>query len=121
MLQPASFRFLQRKYEVLSNVYCLSSVGIRLGKITSSVSSHQEFIKAVHDLNFAHVLQNSPIDRSNQDHGSLAKTVEVSPGTTINMRRLSSRLVTKNSHHNNWLPKIHEDYYGPKVHPPRHH
>lgn len=32
-------------------------------------------------------------------------------------RRLSK--VAKKSHH--WLPSIHEDYYGPRGHRPRHH
>ncbi|KAJ8528106.1 hypothetical protein K7X08_015557 [Anisodus acutangulus] len=36
-------------------------------------------------------------------------------GTT--KRRLSK--VGKKSHH--WLPSIHEDYYGPRGHRPRHH
>lgn len=33
--------------------------------------------------------------------------------------RRFSRVINKESHH--WLPKIHEDYYGPKIHSPRHH
>lgn len=39
-----------------------------------------------------------------------------SSGTTMK-RRLSK--VAKKSHH--WLPSIHEDYYGPRGHRPRHH
>ncbi|KAJ9557946.1 hypothetical protein OSB04_012560 [Centaurea solstitialis] len=85
-----------------------------------SLSLHN-FKARAHDLNFPHVSQISPINQSNQDHGSLAETVKVSSGTTIKMGRLSSRVATKNSHHDHWLPKIHEDYYGPKHHRPRHH
>lgn len=33
-------------------------------------------------------------------------------------RKLSSR-VKKETHH--WLPRIHEDYYGPRMHRPKHH
>lgn len=31
-----------------------------------------------------------------------------------------SRAVNRNEPHH-WLPTIHEDYYGPKIHNPRHH
>lgn len=34
-------------------------------------------------------------------------------------RRLSSSVTKQSTHH--WLPSIHEDYYGPKIHNPRHH
>ena len=34
------------------------------------------------------------------------------------MKKRVSR-VSKKSHH--WLPSIHEDYYGPRSHRPKHH
>jgi hypothetical protein len=35
------------------------------------------------------------------------------------MKKRVSRVLSKKSHH--WLPSIHEDYYGPRSHRPRHH
>ncbi|KAI3714923.1 hypothetical protein L6452_21885 [Arctium lappa] len=58
------------------SLYNFEAQGIRLGKVTSSVGSHQEIIKI------------SSINRSNQDHGSLAKTVELSSG-------INRKLMTK--------------------------
>lgn len=46
----------------------------------------------------------------------LCKNGHCSSSLTI-IRRLSR--VAKKSHH--WLPSIHEDYYGPRGHRPRHH
>jgi len=37
---------------------------------------------------------------------------------TGTMKKRVSR-VSKKSHH--WLPSIHEDYYGPRSHRPKHH
>ena len=37
---------------------------------------------------------------------------------TGNNKKKASRVLNK-SHH--WLPNIHEDYYGPRRHRPKHH
>ncbi|KAM3383517.1 hypothetical protein P3S68_009092 [Capsicum galapagoense] len=50
-----------------------------------------------------------------QEKSTLCKDGHCSSLTT--KRRLSK--VAKKSHH--WLPSIHEDYYGPRGHRPRHH
>ncbi|KAE8126159.1 hypothetical protein FH972_020903 [Carpinus fangiana] len=46
----------------------------------------------------------------------LCKDGEHCSGT---MKKRVSRVLSKKSHH--WLPSIHEDYYGPRSHRPRHH
>ncbi|CAL5397233.1 unnamed protein product [Camellia sinensis] len=35
------------------------------------------------------------------------------------LKKRISRVLTKEFQH--WLPKIHEDYYGPRTHNPKHH
>lgn len=35
------------------------------------------------------------------------------------LKKTVSRESKKSSHH--WLPSIHEDYYGPRTHKPKHH
>jgi len=47
---------------------------------------------------------------------TLCKNGHCSSSSTM-IRRLSR--VAKKSQH--WLPSIHEDYYGPRRHRPRHH
>ncbi|KAI3775415.1 hypothetical protein L1987_49991 [Smallanthus sonchifolius] len=96
---------------LLSSFHSYEAEGTRLARVlTFSASSNQEIIKI------------SLIKRSNQDHDQLvAKTDELPLVTTLKNRRLFSRVVTKKSHHDHWLPKIHEDYYGPRHHRPRHH
>nr|GEU75771.1 hypothetical protein [Tanacetum cinerariifolium] len=94
---------------LLSNLHSYEAEGTRLGRFTLSASSNQEIIKI------------STTYRSNLDQEIPAKPKEFPVGTKLKNRKLSSRVVTKNSHHDHWLPKIHEDYYGPSHHRPRHH
>ncbi|KVH93734.1 hypothetical protein Ccrd_004214 [Cynara cardunculus var. scolymus] len=76
------------KFHVMFIVFLLLSLhnfeaqGMRLGKVSLSISNHQELIKI------------SSIGGSNQDHELLAKTVELSSGTTIKKRRLSTPITT---------------------------
>ncbi|KAJ9550982.1 hypothetical protein OSB04_015027 [Centaurea solstitialis] len=78
--------------------------GIRLDKSSLSAGKHQEFItKSSSSIN-------------GDDQGLSMATDEVSAaGTMIIEKR---RLISSHGH---WLPKIHEDYYGPRYHLPRHH
>ncbi|KAI3803035.1 hypothetical protein L1987_31183 [Smallanthus sonchifolius] len=95
---------------LLSSFHSYEAEGTRLGRVLAlSASSNQEIIKI------------SMIKISNQDHELVAKTDELPLVTTVKNRRLFFRVVTKKSHHDHWLPKIHEDYYGPRHHRPRHH
>ncbi|KAK1417216.1 hypothetical protein QVD17_26340 [Tagetes erecta] len=90
-----------------SNFLKFEAEGTRLGRVHAlSTISNQELIKI------------TSIERSNHDHTLLPKTDELTSKHALKNRRL----VTKKSRHvDHWLPKIHEDYYGPKHHRPRHH
>ncbi|KAL7601125.1 hypothetical protein Lser_V15G23870 [Lactuca serriola] len=95
---------------LLSNLHTYEVEGIRLGKVTLQISSYREIIKML-----------SIKGSNDQDHELPIKTDALPSGTTLKNRRLSSRVGTQNSHRDHWLPKIHEDYYGPNHHRPRHH
>lgn len=41
-------------------------------------------------------------------------------GTITSTEKRVSKSASKNSSHH-WLPSIHEDYYGPRNHKPKHH
>ncbi|KVH93733.1 hypothetical protein Ccrd_004215 [Cynara cardunculus var. scolymus] len=92
---------------VLSSLLTYKAQGIRLGKVTLSPSNHEDIVKI------------SLVKGSSEDGQSLVQTAEISSGNTIKKRRLSCKAATKNSHDGHCLPKIHEDYYGPRHHPPR--
>ncbi|KAD6795026.1 hypothetical protein E3N88_05922 [Mikania micrantha] len=97
---------------LVTSLHSYEAEGKMLGRVlpSLSVSSNEEIIKI------------SSIKRSKKDHKlTVAKADELRSTTTFKNRRLFSRVVTKNSHHDHWLPKIHEDYYGPMHHRPRHH
>ncbi|KAI3496021.1 hypothetical protein L1887_38371 [Cichorium endivia] len=83
---------------LLLSIILYQAKGIRFEKSTVSSSNNPELI--------------TKTSLSIQDDGS-AMATELLPGTIIKKRRLSS--------HGHWLPKIHEDYYGPRHHTPRHH
>ncbi|MFS7981973.1 putative Root meristem growth factor 9 [Helianthus anomalus] len=96
---------------LLSSLHGYEVEGTRLARVlTLSTSTNQEIIKI------------SSIKRSNEDQAMVAKTDELPSRTALKNRKLNSKVVTKKSHHvDHWFPKIHEDYYGPKHHRPRHH
>ena len=62
--------------------------------------------------------EGSPIKiRSNGGEVILCRDGHCSSGTTMKRSRFSK--VAKKIHH--WFPRIHEDYYGPRTHKPKHH
>ncbi|XP_071715918.1 uncharacterized protein [Rutidosis leptorrhynchoides] len=97
---------------LLSDLHYYQAEGTRLGSLIFSATNHQEIIKI------------SSIKGSHQHNELLAKTDELSSSSTLAKKRsLSYKVVViKRSHnHDHWLPKIHEDYFGPRHHMPRHH
>nr|GFC85859.1 hypothetical protein [Tanacetum cinerariifolium] len=72
---------------------------IRLEKLGASARNHQELVTKT--------LSSDQGD----EYSALAR--ELTSGTIIQKRRLRS--------HGHSLPTIHEDYYGPRHHLPRHH
>ena len=65
--------------------------------------------------------KSTPLKEKNNDGGVLGEAVLCIDGqcTGTTEKRVSKSVSKKSSHH--WLPSIHEDYYGPRNHKPKHH
>ncbi|KAG6769267.1 hypothetical protein POTOM_024887 [Populus tomentosa] len=61
--------------------------------------------------------EKSPSKEKSNDGGVLGEAILCKEGTME--KRVSKSVSKKFSHH--WLPSIHEDYYGPRNHKPKHH
>ncbi|RZB56285.1 hypothetical protein D0Y65_045461 [Glycine soja] len=91
---------------LLLSLILAKTQGIRLGKVSSAVQQQKQ-----------HDGETTLLKRSNTgaEEASLCKENELCTGS---QKKRAARVSRKS---NNQLPNIHEDYYGPRRHRPRHH
>ncbi|KAG9138115.1 hypothetical protein Leryth_001364 [Lithospermum erythrorhizon] len=87
---------------------------------------HQSVSHVIHEVQGIRLKKASVFSshqKSNDEAGTLVKSKNVIIGVEEieNFQNEKRRLSSKKSKRSHWLPKIHEDYYGPRHHRARHH
>lgn len=65
------------------------------------------------------ILQKEEIDSVKTSNGGMGEVIVCKDGHCSGTMQKTVSRVSKKLHH--WLPSIHEDYYGPRSHRPKHH